>query len=114
MYFMSPARVSVKEEYLVYDLVSVISTLGGTMGLFIGFSFTGLSSGTLSLMERFQMRMSKLKKSEPHKKRAHVEALDQSIPLTEADLTRLELKLRSTLIKSMKREMISELLKQKY
>ena len=31
MYFMSPARVSVKEEYLVYDLVSVISTLEGTI-----------------------------------------------------------------------------------
>ena len=114
IHFMSPARVLVKEEYLVYDFVAMISTIGGTMGLFIGFSFNGLTSGTLSLMEHFQMRMSKTNKNKTHERRVQVEALAQSKPVTEADLTRLEIRIRSTLVKSMKREIISDLLKQKY
>ena len=43
MSFSDPPRVTVKEEYLIFDLVSVISAIGGTMGLCIGFSFRELS-----------------------------------------------------------------------
>ena len=49
--FLSPARVKVKEEYLIYNLVSMISAIGGTMGLFIGFSFTQVSSFLLEYLE---------------------------------------------------------------
>ena len=38
--FLNPAKVTVKEEYLIYDAVSMISAIGGTMGLCVGFSFT--------------------------------------------------------------------------
>ena len=41
--FADPPRVEVKEEYLIYDLVSMVSAIGGTMGLCIGFSFKELS-----------------------------------------------------------------------
>ena len=41
--FQKPVRVTVKEEYLVFDLVSMISAIGGTMGLCIGFSFLDLA-----------------------------------------------------------------------
>ena len=109
---MSPARVSVREEYLVYDFVAMISTIGGTMGLFIGFSFNSLTSGILSMMQHFQMRISKTNKNEPRKKRVEVEA--QSKPVTEADLAKLEIRIRSTLVESIKREIISDLLNQKY
>ena len=34
-----PPRVTVKEEYLVYDLVSMIGAIGGTMGLCIGLTY---------------------------------------------------------------------------
>ena len=40
--FVNPPRVSVKEEYIIYDSVAMISAIGGTMGLCIGFSFSGI------------------------------------------------------------------------
>ena len=55
--FLSPARVKVKEEYLIYNLVSMISAVGGTMGLCIGFSFTQVSSFLLECMELGIIRM---------------------------------------------------------
>ena len=38
-----PASVAVKEEYVIYDLMAMISAIGGTMGLFVGFSFMNVS-----------------------------------------------------------------------
>jgi len=37
--FANPPKMLVKEEYLIYDGISMISAIGGTLGLFIGFSF---------------------------------------------------------------------------
>ena len=37
--FATPVKVNVKEEYLIYDGVAMISAIGGTLGLCIGFSF---------------------------------------------------------------------------
>ena len=34
-----PAMVVVKEEYLIFDMIAMISSIGGTLGLCIGFSF---------------------------------------------------------------------------
>ena len=48
---MSPARVKVKQEYLIYDTVSMISAIGGTLGLCIGFSFREVSGVVLGYME---------------------------------------------------------------
>ena len=42
MTFASP-DVTVHEEYLIYDLVAVVSAIGGTMGLCIGISFRDVS-----------------------------------------------------------------------
>ena len=50
MSFTYPPRATVKEEYLIFDLVSVISAIGGTMGLCIGFSFRELSHFLLDQM----------------------------------------------------------------
>ena len=41
--FSNPPKVVVGEEYLIYDGVALISALGGTMGLCIGFSFYNLA-----------------------------------------------------------------------
>ena len=43
LHFSDPPEVKVKEEYLLYDIVAVISSIGGTMGLCIGFSFKDLT-----------------------------------------------------------------------
>ena len=37
-----PSKVTVHEEYLIYDFVAMISAIGGTLGLCIRFSFTEL------------------------------------------------------------------------
>ena len=41
-YPSNPPRVEVKEEYLVYDLVSMIGSIGGTMGVCIGLTYNVL------------------------------------------------------------------------
>ena len=47
----SPKMVTVHEEYLIYDLVSMIGAVGGTMGLCIGFSFDDFCSLILRYLE---------------------------------------------------------------
>ena len=37
-------KVSVNEEYLIYDAVAMVGAIGGTIGLCIGFSFSDLTS----------------------------------------------------------------------
>ena len=46
-----PPKVNVREEYLIYDLVSMISAIGGTMGLCVGFSFTDIANNILTFAE---------------------------------------------------------------
>ena len=45
-------QVSVHVEYLIYDLVAMISAIGGTMGLCIGFSFFDFCCFILSFLEK--------------------------------------------------------------
>ena len=40
--FASPPKVKVREEYLVYGMLELISSVGGTFGLCVGFSFYNL------------------------------------------------------------------------
>ena len=43
------------EEYLIFDLVAMVSAIGGTLGLCIGFSFTDVISSALKFMEGFAL-----------------------------------------------------------
>ena len=52
MQFVAPPLVTVKEEYVIYDAVAMISAIGGTMGLCIGFSFSDFSSLLLKCLEK--------------------------------------------------------------
>ena len=48
--------IKVSEEYLVYDFANFIGTLGGSLGLFIGFSYTGLIGSIIDILfEKFQI-----------------------------------------------------------
>ena len=40
--FDKPGRITVHTEYLLYDFISTLGNVGGTLGLFIGFSVSGL------------------------------------------------------------------------
>ena len=53
--YFDPPRVAVSEEYLIFDLVAMVSAIGGTLGLCIGFSFTDVISSALKFMEGFAL-----------------------------------------------------------
>ena len=46
-----PKKVKVHEEYLIYDMLAMISAVGGTMGLCIGFSFNDFCCFILKYFE---------------------------------------------------------------
>ena len=48
-----PERLTVYQEYVVYDAIGIIGSVGGTLGLFIGFSFSGLISGLIEFCSKF-------------------------------------------------------------
>ena len=49
--YMSPGTALVYEEYLIYDLVGVFGSIGGQLGLFLGFSFVGMMSFCLNHLQ---------------------------------------------------------------
>ena len=49
----APGLMKVSEEYLIYDFIGVVASIGGTLGLFIGFSFSNLISFIVNLMKDF-------------------------------------------------------------
>ena len=51
--FANPPKILVREEYLIYDGVAMISAIGGTLGLCIGFSFTEFLTTALKLLNQF-------------------------------------------------------------
>ena len=52
-YSLSKNETIVFEEYLIYDFVSIIGSIGGTLGLFIGFSLSKLVSIILYQIQKY-------------------------------------------------------------
>ena len=52
-YAMASSKMKVDEEYLVQDFVGMLGSIGGTLGLFVGFSFTGGVSFILDQLQIF-------------------------------------------------------------
>ena len=46
------ADVLVYEEYLLFDFNAIVSSVGGSLGLFIGFSFLQCAMSTFGLIEK--------------------------------------------------------------
>ena len=59
-HFGNPAKMIVHEEYLVYDFVTMIGSIGGTLGLCIGFSFSGLFDSFLASFKIMALKMTSL------------------------------------------------------
>ena len=63
-YRIANSKIKIEQEYLVQDFVGMLGSIGGTLGLFIGFSFLGGSSYLLHqlqiFLEVFSARMSKV------------------------------------------------------
>ena len=48
--FLPPQLKTVYKEYLIFDMVGVIGSVGGTLGMCIGFSFSGIISTISNLI----------------------------------------------------------------
>ena len=55
--FDPPESVTTYQEYLIYDEVSMIGSIGGTLGMCIGFSLTNLSSSFLNFIQYLHTRL---------------------------------------------------------
>ena len=49
-----PSNVMVNEEYLIYDTITMISSVGGTLGMCIGFSFTNIIANIFVLIQKLR------------------------------------------------------------
>ena len=67
-YRFSSNSTTVYEEYLIYDIISVIGSVGGTLGMCIGFSFTGLISSLINLLQHGIMTIVGKNRSQNHSK----------------------------------------------
>ena len=50
--FAYPATLKVFEEYLIYDIIGMVGSVGGTLGMFIGFSFIDVVSRVFSFLRQ--------------------------------------------------------------
>ena len=48
--FTPPHTEKVYEEYLIYDIVNMVGSVGGNLGMWIGFSFTGVISNLIKMI----------------------------------------------------------------
>ena len=64
LWFQYPAEVNVKEEYLIYDTVNLISSIGGTVGFCIGLSFYTLTNGLMTWLQMGIKRILLMKQRE--------------------------------------------------
>ena len=62
-YQISSNATKLYDEYLIYDAINTIASVGGTLGMCIGFSFTGLISSTINIFKE-KIERKKLHKSE--------------------------------------------------
>ena len=53
MYMFETMELQVKEEYVIYDFVGMISSIGRNLGLFIGFSFFDAFCWLLDLIQKW-------------------------------------------------------------
>ena len=58
-YLISNDMIKVEEEYLINDFVKMLGSIGGTLGMCIGFSFLGVATILLQYLESFSMTISR-------------------------------------------------------
>ena len=51
-WFNGENEMAVSEEYLIYEITGVIGSIGGTLGLFIGFSFLDISKKIINIFKK--------------------------------------------------------------
>ena len=56
MYFTSD-YVTLHEEYLIFDFSSIVVAVGGSLGLFLGFSFLQCGTFILHSLKKFTLKL---------------------------------------------------------
>ena len=54
--FAPPKTIIAEEEYLIYDTIGFIGSVGGTLGMFIGFSFSNAIAIIIRNIELFKSK----------------------------------------------------------
>ena len=49
--FQSPEVITIYEEYLIYDFNGMLGSIGGTLGMFVGFSFSSIIELSINLLK---------------------------------------------------------------
>ena len=84
-YLISSNSSTLYEEYLIYDAISMISSVGGTLGMCIGFSFTSIISSLMNILQQGIMFI-KIKFSNQRRLKSQNGSLNKMI---ETDITHL-------------------------
>ena len=79
--FSLPRTIIVYDEYLILDTIAMIGSIGGTLGLFIGFSFSNAFSYILSIIKSILI-MRKRKRNNDIK----VDELSDELKLTKTEI----------------------------
>ena len=58
---MAKSKISFKKELLVYDEVSLVSEIGGALGLFVGFSFLNVADLVSCIFDALKEKVNKNK-----------------------------------------------------
>ena len=53
--FQSPEVITIYEEYLIYDFNGMLGSIGGTLGLFVGFSFSSAIELFINLLKKCKL-----------------------------------------------------------
>ena len=54
--FDYPQVLTIYQEYLIYDGIGMIGSVGGTLGMFIGFSFSNVISTILNFLSNLNIK----------------------------------------------------------
>ena len=52
LYYIPVQDMVVEQEYLIHDFVSMLGSIGGTLGMFIGFSFLGIFLSSMGWLQK--------------------------------------------------------------
>ena len=101
-----PYLVKVSEEYIIYDIIGMVASIGGTLGLFIGFSFTNITSFLIEGMKNF------MKNEEQCKATGIIftEDMHQQLKESQQEIKMLKLKMKNMQEKNNMSDLIPQII----
>ena len=57
LYRFATLKTEVHKEYLIYDVIGMVGLVGGTLGLFIGFSFSNVLTFLIEYLQMISLKI---------------------------------------------------------